>query len=181
MKTKVIVLLLILSAVLLSGCLGNEQSNPEKNATPSETATPGEAATPSETATLNETATPVETITSEGNETPNETVTSEGNVTPTAGGVYTSGVRSAPYMIRLVNYRASASSLQIKEGETVAWMNLQETPKRNFTLVSEDGLFENATLVYKHSFVHTFNETGDYNFYIVGQPRMNVSVSVSAS
>jgi plastocyanin len=189
MKTKLIVLLLILSAVLLSGCLGNEQPSPEKNATPGETATPVET-TPVETTPVETTpveTTPVETMTSEGDQTPAETIspaenaTPEGNVTPGTGEVITSGVRDAPYVIRLANYRASASSLEIKKGEMVAWLNLQENPKRNFTLVSEEGLFENATLVYKHSFVHTFNETGNYNFVVIGQPRMNVSVSVAAS
>ena len=101
-----------------------------------------------------------------------ETVTPEGNVTPEAGQISTPDIRETPYLIRLDNYRASPSSLEIKKGETVAWMNLQENPKRNFTLVSEEGLFENTTLVYKRSFTHTFNETGDYKFSIVGQPRM---------
>ena len=78
----------------------------------------------------------------------------------------------------MVNYRASPSSLEIKEGETVAWVNLQETPKRAFTLVSEDSLFENTSLVYRRSFAYTFNETGDYSFKIVGQQKMNVNVSV---
>jgi plastocyanin len=180
MKTKVIVLLLVLSAVLLSGCLGNEQPTPEKNATPNETGTPEKSATPVETVTPEGNQTPAETVTSEGNETAGENVTPEGNVTPAAGEVFTPGIKGTPYLIRLANYKASPSSLNIKKGETVAWMNLQENPKRNFKLVSEEGLFENATLVYKRSFTYTFNETGGYNFTVAGQPKMNVSVSVAA-
>jgi len=78
----------------------------------------------------------------------------------------------------LENYRASASSLEIKRGETVAWINLQEDPKRAFTLVSEQGLFENANLVYRRPFAYTFNETGNYDFSVIGQPKMNVTVDV---
>jgi PBP1b-binding outer membrane lipoprotein LpoB len=162
MKIKVIVLLLVLGAVLLSGCVGNEQQLPGKNATPAETVTPTEIATP------------VETMTPEVNATPEVNITPEVNATPSVGSSETS------YLIRLANYRASTSSLQIKKGETVSWMNLQENPKRAFTLVSQEGLFENVNLVYRRPFAYTFNETGDYNFTVVGQPKMNVSISVAA-
>lgn len=168
MKIKVIVLLLVLGAVLLSGCVGNNQPSPEKNATPSGTATP------------KETATPVETSTPEVNATSVETTTPEVNNTSEVNSTSTTGIRESAYLIRLTNYRASVSSLEIKKGETVAWMNLQENPKRKFTLVSQEGLFENTSLVYRQPFDYTFNETGDYNFYVVGQPRMNVRVSVAA-
>jgi PBP1b-binding outer membrane lipoprotein LpoB len=168
MKIKVIVLLLVLGAVLLSGCVGNQQPSPEKNTTPTETVTPIE------------TVTPVETMTPEVNTTPAVTLPPEGNVTPAAGMISTPDLKNTPYLIRLANYKASPTSLEIKKGEIVAWMNLQENPKRSFTLVSQEGLFENANLVYKRSFTYTFNETGNYNFTVVGQPKMNVSVSVAS-
>ena len=174
MKIKVIVLLLVLGAVLLSGCVGNQHPSPEKNATPTETVTSTVNATPVETATSEVNATPVETMTPEVNETPEVNVTSEVNATSTTG------VRETPYLIRLENYRASVSSLDIKKGESVAWMNLQDNPKRKFTLVSQEGLFENKSLGFRQPFAYTFNETGDYNFYVIGQPRMNVSVNVIA-
>jgi plastocyanin len=177
MKLKIIVLLLVLSTVLLSGCLGNEQPKPEENATPNETSTPNMSATPVETVTPEGNATPGEFVNPEGNET-GENVTPERNVTPEAGTVSTPSIKETPYLIRLANFKASTSSLEIKKGETVAWMNLQENPKRNFKLVSQEGLFEETTLVYKRAFTHTFNETGNYNFIIIGQPKMNVSVSV---
>jgi PBP1b-binding outer membrane lipoprotein LpoB len=169
MKIKVIVLLLVLGAVLFSGCVGNQQPTPEKNETPTGTVTPIVTATPAETATPEVNATSVETTTPEVNNT------SEVNVTSTTG------TSSKAYLIRLDNYRASASSLDLKKGETISWMNMQDNPKRKFTLVSQEGLFENKTLVYRQPFAYTFNETGNYNFYIVGQPRMNVSVSVAAT
>jgi hypothetical protein len=187
MKIKIIVLLLVLGAVLLSGCLGNKQPSPEENVTPGESITPGVNTTPKEIATTVETitpegnATPEETATTGENVTPGgstttgETVTPEGNVTPGVGEL---GIEESAHLIRLVNFRASSSSLEIKKGRAIAWMNLQDNPKRILTLVSEDGLFDPTNLVYKRSFVYTFNETGNYNFTIVGQPKMNVSVSV---
>jgi PBP1b-binding outer membrane lipoprotein LpoB len=168
MKIKVIVLLLVLGAVLLSGCVGNQQPAPEKNETPAGTVTP--------TAT----ATPVETATPEVNVTSAETTTPEVNNTSEVNATSTTGIKTTPYLIRLENYRASASSLDIKKGETVSWMNLQDNPKRKFTLVSQDGFFENKTLAYRQPFAYTFNETGNYNFTVVGQPRMSVSISVEA-
>jgi hypothetical protein len=185
MKTKIIVLLLVLSAVLLSGCTGNEQPSSEENATPEENVTSTENltnATPEENITSEENATPEE------NETPEENVTSEENVTPEeiviSGGngrlnVSTSEIRETPYMIRLVNKRASPSSLDIKKGESVSWVNMEDSPKRVLSLVSEENLFENTSLVYKRAFTYAFNETGDYHFSIVGQPRMNVDISVA--
>ncbi len=183
MKTKIIVLLLIFGAVLLSGCAGDEQPSPEENATPEETATPVEnltaVETPEENVTAVETQTPEENVTAVETETPEENVTSEENETEGTVGVSTPGIKQTPYPVRLENNRASPSSLDIKRGETVAWLNLEDNPKRAFTLVSEENLFENTNLVYRRAFAYTFNETGDYHFSIVGQPRMNVSVSVA--
>ena len=56
---------------------------------------------------------------------------------------------------------------------------MEDSPKRVLTLVSEEKLFENTKLVYKRAFTYTFNETGDYHFSIVGQPKMNVTVNVA--
>ena len=170
MKTKLIVLLLLLGTILLSGCTGNNQPSPEENVSPGEAITPAENVSPEEVPIPEQNLTPAQTEPDE-NITPvqNETGSPEPSVT---------GVNEAPYLIRLENYRASASSLEIKRGETVAWINLQENPKRAFTLVSEQGLFENANLVYRRPFAYTFNETGNYDFSVIGQPKMNVTVDV---
>jgi len=173
MKTKIIVLLLVLGVVLFSGCTENEQPSPEENMTPGETVTPEEIATPEETETLAETETPVVTETEEEDVTPEENETEEGPV------VNTSSIRKTPYTIRLDNYRAYPSSLDIKQGETVAWINYQDSPRRVFTLTSEEDLFEDQGLVYRRSFAYTFNETGAYNFTIIGQSRMNVNITVN--
>lgn len=180
MKIKVIILLLVLGAVLLSGCLENKQPKPEKNATPNEILTPKESPTPIETVTLGGNAIPGGTVNPEENETSGENVNQEINVTTERGMVSTPGIKKTPYLIRLANFKASPSSLGINKGETVAWMNLQESPKINVKLVSEQGLFENRNLTYKRAFTHTFNETGNYNFTVIGQLKMNVTIRVVA-
>lgn len=177
MKTKLIILLLVLSVVLFSGCAGKEQTTPEENTTPAETVTPEEITTPEETETPAVTETSEEVETPVVNETEQENITAEGNETEEGAVVSSSNARV--YTIRLDNYKASASTLNITEGEKVAWLNYQDNPRRTFTLVSEQGLFDNQSLVYKRSFVYTFNETGTYNFTVVGQPKMNVSVTVN--
>ena len=93
--------------------------------------------------------------------------------------VSTSEIKETPYMLRLINKRVSSSSLDVKKGESVSWINMEDSPKRVLTLVSEEKLFENTKLVYKRAFTYTFNETGDYHFSIVGQPKMNVTVNVA--
>jgi len=178
MKIKVVVLLLVLGTVLLSGCMGDEKPSPEENATPEETITPGENITSEETVTPGENITSEETVTPLENETEEETTPTE-NETVTESENVSSKIRETPYTIRLVNKRANPSNLEIKKGEKVAWMNLEENPKRRLTLVSEQSLFENQTLVYKRAFAYTFNETGDYSFTIVGQPKMGLNVSVA--
>ncbi|AKB54863.1 hypothetical protein A9239_03865 [Methanosarcina sp. A14] len=188
MKTKIIVLLLIFGAVLFSGCTGNEQPSTEKNATPEETATPVENTTivdtPEENATAIETETSEENVTQENVTQENitqENITQE-NVTLGNNGrlnISTSEIKDTPYLLRLINNRISSSSLEIKKGESVSWVNMEDSPKRILTLASEEKLFDDTRLAYKRAFTYTFNETGDYRFSVIGQPRMNVTVSVA--
>ncbi|WP_292378945.1 hypothetical protein [Methanosarcina sp. UBA289] len=184
MKTKIIVLLLIFGAVLLSGCTGDEQPSTEENATPEETVTPVENTTvietPGENLTGVETETSKENVTTGDIGAPEENITSEENKTEeTVGKISSPDLKEAPYTVRLINNRANPSSLEIKKGESVAWINMQDNPKRNFSLASEENLFEDTTLMYRRAFAYTFNETGDYHFNVVGQPRMNVTVNVA--
>ncbi|AYK16133.1 MAG: hypothetical protein ACOX7X_01195 [Methanosarcina flavescens] len=178
MKIKIIVLLLIFGVVLLSGCAEDEQPSPDENDTPVETETPEENVTAVETETPEENVTAVETETPEENVTAVETETPEESETEKTGGVITPGTKPTTYTIRLDNNRASRSNLEIKQGDTIAWLNWEDSPRRTFTLVSEENLFDNTNLAYKRPFAYTFNETGEYHFSVVGQPRMNVTVSV---
>jgi len=54
-------------------------------------------------------------------------------------------------------------TLELNTGEAVVWNNLNR-PKRTFTLISEEGLFENQAVGYGRIFTYTFNESGEYTF-----------------
>ena len=81
-------------------------------------------------------------------------------------------------VIRLEYYQARPSTLEINRGDTVIWRNRQD-PKKQFTLVSEDGLWDDTNLVYGRTLIYTFNESGTYNFSVLGQPRMSGSILVN--
>ncbi|MDD3041911.1 MAG: hypothetical protein PHW56_03065 [Methanosarcinaceae archaeon] len=80
-------------------------------------------------------------------------------------------------LVRLEKHLMRPSELEIKTGDTVVWGNYQE-PRRLFTLVSEENLFENRTLEYGRPFTYVFNETGMHNFSIIGQPGMKMTITV---
>jgi len=152
---KIIILFIVLGAIFLSGCVGNGHT-PLKN----------------NTSTATE-------VTPEVNATSATEVTPEVNATSEITEASTLGTSSNPYIVRLNYYMAIPSSLEIRRGDSVAWINLQDQ-SRTFTLVSNQGLFNDTNLVFKRSFVYTFNETGDYNFSVLGQPHMNDSINVTA-
>jgi len=68
-------------------------------------------------------------------------------------------------------------TLELNKGETVVWKNLNR-PKRSFTLVSEEGLFENLVIGYGKSFSYTFNEAGDYTFKLEEIPGSELILTV---
>jgi plastocyanin len=182
MKTKIIVLLLIFGTILLSGCMGNEQPSSKENATPAENVTTVDnttvVGTPEENVTTVDNKTE-KNVTTVDNNTEENTTTADNNMTTGRLAISSPKIQDTSYLVRLQNYKSSSSSLTIKKGEKVSWLNLHDSPKRVFTLVSQENLFNNTSLVYKRSFTYTFNETGDYHFSVIGQPRMNVNVSVT--
>lgn len=158
MKLKILVVLFLLISVLFAGCIGDEEPTSEEVEIPTEIETPEEVETPIEIET------PEEVETSEEVEVPEEVEISEKSEPKT-------------YLIRLEKYLMRPSEVEIKTGDIVVWRNSQE-PRRIFTLVSEEELFENKNLEYGKPFTHVFNETGIYNFSIIGQPKMTLNVSV---
>jgi len=139
MKLKSVMLAALLLAVLFSGCIGDKDKvAPTPTPTPIPTPEPTVAPTPEPTPT--ETPTPAPT--------PTERVTS-GRVEP----------------IYLMEYAMAPKTKTIHIGDELRWFNLQENPIDNFVLVSEDGLWENKTILYGLQFNHTFNEPGNYSYY----------------
>lgn len=67
------------------------------------------------------------------------------------------------------------SELRVAPGETVTWVNRDEGAHR---LVSEDGLFEPASMEPFESFVHVFEDAGTFAIYCEIDPEMTISVIV---
>jgi len=117
--------------------------------------------------------TPTETVT----ETPTEIETPTEMQIPTEEPTPTPEPKT--WMIRLEHFLVVPSALEVNKGDTVVWMNFQDNPKRLFTLVSKDGLWEDTNIGYRLTFKYTFNETGTYNYTVPGwEPRMTGSVIV---
>ncbi len=139
MKLKSIMLAALLLAVLFSGCIGDkDEVAPTPTPTPIPTPEPTVAPTPEPT--------PTETPMPEP--TPTENVTS-GHVKP----------------IYFMQYSMAPKTPTIHVGDKLRWFNLQENPIDDFVLVSEDGLWENKTIIYGKKFEYTFNEPGNYTYY----------------
>ena len=139
MKLKSLLLAALLLAVLFSGCIGDkDEVVPTPTPTPIPTLEPTVAPTPEPT--------PTETLAPEPTPTENET---SGDVKP----------------IYLEVYAMAPKTPTIPAGGTLIWWNLQEDPIDDFVLISEDGLWENHTIIYGKKFKYTFNEPGNYTYY----------------
>lgn len=86
------------------------------------------------------------------------------------------GAPSNPYLVRLKDFNAIPSSLEIKQGDTVAWRNFQESTV--LFLSSKEGLFKDQRLGYGQTFVYTFTQPGKYSFSVEGYPRMQMTITV---
>ncbi|WP_340818062.1 hypothetical protein [Methanolobus sp. WCC4] len=82
------------------------------------------------------------------------------------------------YTIYMENFLTQPANLEINEGDSVMWFNRND-PKRIFTLVSNEGLWENKSLGYRLSFTYTFNESGTYTYQVPGwEARMKGTITV---
>ena len=80
-------------------------------------------------------------------------------------------------MVRLEYYGVmKPSAVDINKGETVGWWS--QKSQGSFVLVSEDGLFDDVELFYRHNFNYTFYETGTYKFSVKDMPQMNGTITV---
>jgi len=156
MKSKLlmlfVVLLMLFSAVALSGCLGGDNAD---NTTPEQPpAPPAENNTPP--------APPEE------NNTP-PAPPSSGAVTVVLG----EDGPEAAYFVRASDQKFLTTSLNISKGETIRLMN---TEGRNYRHIyhSENGAFEDFNLNPRYSATLTFNEVGSYKIqllnYYTGEP-----------
>jgi len=145
-----VALVLLLSVVSLSGCLGGDDANETNNTTPENNATVPEQ---------NNTA-PEQNNTAPENNTP---------APPQSGSVTLVEGETGPepqYFVRISNQRFSTSSLSISTGETVRFMN---TESRNYVHLyrSVDGAFEDFNMGPRYSSTLTFNQPGTYKIELL--------------
>jgi plastocyanin len=76
---------------------------------------------------------------------------------------------SATIRISVKEFMFAPTSLTVRVGSTVTWINLDEEPH---TIVSESGLFRSGALDTKESFSYTFSTPGSYRYLCTIHPRM---------
>lgn len=173
MKVKVLVLLFVLSAVILSGCTSDKTTDGDFNATDNINDTTANVTTDNVSSTPQDETEQNDTPTAE--EQPVVTVPAE-NITSQGPQVIDTGVPRT-YTVRLEKYLSSPNTLVVAPKDTVFWINFND-PIRLFVLISDNDLWENQSLGYRESFSYTFNETGTYNYSILGNPRMSGTIIV---
>ncbi|WP_135604552.1 hypothetical protein [Methanococcoides sp. NM1] len=147
MKSKMLVLILVLSSLLMAGCIGDNGEEPEV-----------------------ENETPVDVPVDENISEDDVPVDDNGEVIEPQ--VYT--IRLG----RLDRYTAVPNYLEINRGDTVYWRNEMKERKLIFTVISEDGLWEEQRISYGMQFNYTFTEAGTYNFTVPPWQSMNSTVIV---
>ena len=118
----------------------------------------------------------------------------EGTATPTATPTVTATPTATPeptevtptstaipqeFLIRITSYMfIPVGDKEINVGDTIKWRNF-ENSKQPRTLVSEDGIWEEEQYLRYMGYVsHTFNETGEYTFYLKGRDTKILTVTV---
>jgi len=161
MKSKLfmilVVLVMLVTVVGLSGCLGGDDKNATNNTTPENNTTPP--------APENNTTPPAP----ENNTTP---PVPENNTTqpPSSGGSVTvvkgEGGPESKYFIRTSNQKFSTNSLSISTGETVRFMNTESRTFRHL-FHSQENAFEDFNLDPGYSATLTFNQPGTYRIELL--------------
>lgn len=80
--------------------------------------------------------------------------------------------------ITVQNMAFSPSTLNVKTGTTVTWINKDST---THDIVSDSGLFNSGNLTNGMSFSYTFNQTGSFPYHCSIHPSMTGTIVVSNS
>ena len=111
--------------------MGNEQPSSKENATPAENVTTMEnttiVGTPEENVTTVDNKTEEDVTTAD-----NKTEENTNNMTTGRLAISSPNIQDTPYLVRLQNYKSSSSSLAIKKGEKVSWLNLHGNLRTRF-------------------------------------------------
>ena len=167
--TRGILIILILSTLIFSGCIADEQE-PIDETPPSDIIEDG--VIPDE----------VE------KESPEQSEPSKNGKDDNGGDTTATMPARAPYtqQMNIWKYAVTPLNANIYEGDSIQWFN-NEIITRNgvisavdepYTLTSAQGLWEPVRLRYANKFIYTFNESGIYHYYMPGYPSMNGTITV---
>ncbi len=87
-----------------------------------------------------------------------------------------SAVASEEYGARLEYFGFVPEELEINRGDTITWRN--NNKQRVYTLISDDGLFDDQEMKYGNTFYHIFESSGTYTFSVADTPDMTMTVNV---
>lgn len=161
MKAKLLLIFLILLSFTVIGCVDDTEETMNETDMTNETAEEVVNETVSDDMEMNETVAEEE-VADEEEDKPLEIIES------TDPKIYT---------IYLKNFNAQPNNLTINTGDTVMWFN-DNDPVRTFTLVSNEGLWENESIVNRRSFKYTFNESGTYAYNVLTWDKMKGTIIV---
>ncbi len=160
MKAKLLLIFLILVSFLVIGCVDETEEVSEENTSLNGSVEETVNETPAEDSYTNETQ---EDEISDGEDEGVKVVESE---------------EPRTYTIYMENFLTQPSNITINTGDTVVWFNRND-PTRVFTLVSNEGLWENKNIGKRLTFKYTFNETGTYTYKVLGfEERMKGTIIV---
>ncbi|MBC2709012.1 MAG: hypothetical protein HF977_15105 [ANME-2 cluster archaeon] len=117
---------------------------------------------------IEDTATPTATPNATATVTPEPT-----EVTPTSTAV------PQEFLIRITSYMfIPVGDKEINVGDTIKWRNFENSKQARY-LVNENGIWEEEQyLPYMRYVSHTFNETGEYTFYLKGRDTKVLTITV---
>jgi plastocyanin len=164
MKAKLLIILLISLSLLVAGCVDDTETPTEENASMNDSVTDDVNDTVTDnTDDVSVEETETEDVTSDDEDEKLEITEYEGAKT---------------YILNMENYLVQPSNITINQYDTVMWFNRND-PVRQFTLVSNEELWDNTTIGYRLSFKYTFNETGTYTYKVLGwEGRMKGTIIV---
>ena len=82
------------------------------------------------------------------------------------------------HVVEIVNFAFSPSTLEIKQGDSVKFINRDEV---KHTATGDDDSFDTGLLGQDEEHVIIFSETGEFHYYCTPHPGMQGTITVSAN
>lgn len=92
-----------------------------------------------------------------------------GALTWAPAGTWADAAPPGPARIAIKDFMFAPTSLKIKAGTAVMWVNQDDEPH---TVVSDTGLFRSGGVDTNETFTYTFEKAGTYHFVCTIHPRM---------